>query len=170
MWSPVGEDLSPSYFNVPESVVSASGPRVGIDGPAKVGTPERVYETPAWGFTKLSLCLVLLSPFKTVQAQVPSLGKEGQATQARKEPTNINILGGTLSGTNQICPWEKRGPVPGTGLFFCENFLDPCHLKGTLLLSSPIHARFFENFLVDVGGAPHFFKTSHCGPCRIGSP
>ena len=44
-----------------------------------------------------------------------------------KKPININILGGTVSGTNRNRPWDKTGPLPGTngdpsGLFL---FLAP---------------------------------------------
>ena len=33
--------------------------------------------------------------------------------RARKKPININILGGTVSGTNANRPWDKRDPPPG---------------------------------------------------------
>ena len=32
----------------------------------------------------------------------------------KKKPININILGGTVSGTNRNRPWDKRDPLPGT--------------------------------------------------------
>ena len=41
---------------------------------------------------------------------VPRLGS---GFQARKNPINRNILGGTVSRTNRNCPWDKLGPVPG---------------------------------------------------------
>ena len=34
--------------------------------------------------------------------------------RARKKQININIFGGTVSGTNGTCPRDKMGPVPGT--------------------------------------------------------
>ena len=42
--------------------------------------------------------------------------------RAKKKPININIFGGTVSGTNRNRPWDtngtpprdKMGPVPGT--------------------------------------------------------
>ena len=35
-------------------------------------------------------------------------------SQKRKKPININILGGTVSGTNRNRPWDKRDPSLGT--------------------------------------------------------
>ena len=31
----------------------------------------------------------------------------------KKKPININILGGTVFGTNRNRPWDKRDPSPG---------------------------------------------------------
>ena len=38
------------------------------------------------------------------------------AVRAKKKPININIFGGTVSGTNRNRPWDKWDPsqVPGT--------------------------------------------------------
>ena len=39
-------------------------------------------------------------------------------SRARKKPVNINILGGTVSGTNRNRPWDKGDPfLAQTGLF-----------------------------------------------------
>ena len=50
--------------------------------------------------------------------------------RARRKPININILGGTVSGTNGTPslgqtgprPWDKLGPVPGTNRPFSVYF------------------------------------------------
>ena len=56
--------------------------------------------------------------------------------RARRKPININILGGTVSGTNRNLPWDKRDPfqdkpepVPGTNRPFSVEF----HSKLTIL-------------------------------------
>ena len=38
---------------------------------------------------------------------------KARLSQARKKPININIFGGTVSGTNRNRPWDKWDPSPG---------------------------------------------------------
>ena len=38
----------------------------------------------------------------------PLLIRNALSTRARKKPINIDILGGTVSGTNRNRPWDKR--------------------------------------------------------------
>ena len=44
----------------------------------------------------------------------------------QEKPININILGGTVSGTNRTCPWDKLGPVLGTKSFSAEFHVPFC--------------------------------------------
>ena len=39
---------------------------------------------------------------------------EMPTNRARKKPININIFGGTVSGTKRNRPWDKWDPSPGT--------------------------------------------------------
>ena len=65
------------------------------------------------------LWVPFLRPFPGNEAH--KLFSGGPKIRARKKPININILGGTVSGTNRNRPWDKwdpprdkMGPVPGT--------------------------------------------------------
>ena len=49
-------------------------------------------------------CLPALSVFCPVLSRF---------ARARKKPININIFGGTVSGTNRNRPWDKWEPPPG---------------------------------------------------------
>ena len=56
--------------------------------------------------------------------------------RARKKPININIFGGTVSGTNRNRPWDKWDPSPG------QNGTRPLGQTGLSLFNSTVKSPF----------------------------
>ena len=62
--------------------------------------------------------------------------RRAETNRARKKPININIFGGTMSGTNRNRPWDKRDPSLG------QNGTPSLGQTGLSLLNSTVKSPF----------------------------
>ena len=74
----------------------------------------------------------------------------------RALPININIFGGTVSGTNSNRPWDKWDPSPG------QNGTRPWE-KPAFLCWIPQENRHFVPFVPGTGGGSSLGRLSHKG-------
>ena len=83
------------YQKIPRDFVRKNPPRISA-------------ETFSWKFERLTVDWNLRSSKFLYIRRAPQI-----ITRARKKPININVFGGTVSGTNRNRPWDKWDPSPG---------------------------------------------------------